>query len=124
MKSAIQESSGAVDKTGKLSRPDAGSVIARSATSDWEPDGSTGFSYKSLFEDEQTGLNTMLMKVDAGCAAPSHGHDKLEQILVLEGDFYDEYRTYGPGDFIVRAPGALHTGGTKNGAIVLLVYSE
>ena len=64
------------------------------------------------------------MKVDAGVVAPPHAHDKLEQVLVLEGDFYDEYRTYEPGDFIVRAPGAIHTGGSKSGALVLLIYSE
>ena len=64
------------------------------------------------------------MKVDAGVVAPPHAHDNLEQVFVLDGDFYDEYRTYGPGDFIVRAPGAIHTGGSRNGALALLVYSE
>ncbi len=64
------------------------------------------------------------MKVDAGVVAAPHAHDKLEQVLVLEGEFYDEYRAYGPGDFIVRAPGAIHTGGSKTGALLLLVYSE
>lgn len=124
MKPPIKESAGATDKTGRLSRPDAGSLVTRPATWDWDQDGSTGFSYKTLFEDTHTGLKTMLMKVDAGSVAPPHAHDNLEQVLVLEGDFYDEYRSYGPGDFIVRAPGAIHTGGTENGALVLLVYSE
>jgi anti-sigma factor ChrR (cupin superfamily) len=64
------------------------------------------------------------MKVDAGVVAPPHSHDQLEQGFVLDGEFYDEYRTYGPGDFIVRAPGAIRTGGSKSGALVLLVYSE
>lgn len=124
MKPTIQESSGAADRTGKLSRPDSGSLVTRPSTSEWEEDGSTGFSYKPLFEDLQTGQRTVLMKVDAGVVAPPHAHDQLEQVLVLEGEFYDEYRTYEPGDFIVRAPGAIHTGGSKSGALVLLVYSE
>lgn len=64
------------------------------------------------------------MKVDAGVVAPPHTHDNLEQVFVLEGDFYDEYQTYSPGDFIVRAPGAIHTGGSRSGALALLVYSE
>ena len=90
MKPTIQESSGAADRTGKLSRPKSGSLVTRPATSDWEDDGSVGFSYKPLFEDLQTGQSTVLMKVDAGVVAPPHAHDKLEQVLVLEGDFYDE----------------------------------
>ncbi|MBC8242727.1 MAG: cupin domain-containing protein [Alphaproteobacteria bacterium] len=63
------------------------------------------------------------MKVDAGAISPPHAHDELEQVFVLEGAFYDADRTYGPGDFIVRAPGAIHTGGSKVGALALLIYS-
>ena len=64
------------------------------------------------------------MKVEAGAEALPHTHDQLEQVFVLEGEFYDEYRSYGPGDFIVRAPGAIHTGGSKTGALLLLIYSR
>mgnify|MGYP005664253849 FL=1 len=124
MSSNVKESTGATDVVGAMSRPDAGSLVARSAESDWQTDGSSGFSYKTLFNDPVNGQTTMLMKVEPGCVAPSHAHDNLEQIYVLEGEFYDEYRIYGPGDFVVRAPGALHTGGTHSGATVLLVYSN
>jgi anti-sigma factor ChrR (cupin superfamily) len=124
MTSSIQESSGATDVTGTVTRPDGGSLVARPAASEWQADGATGFSYKPLFEDPGTGLRTVLMKVDAGALAPPHAHDNLEQVYVLEGEFHDEYRTYGPGDFIVRAPGAIHTGGSDSGALVLLVYSN
>ena len=124
MKQTIHESSGAIEITSKLSRPDAGSLVTRPGLMDWNTDSSSGFSYKPLFEDPQSGQKTVLMKVDAGCVAPPHVHDKLEQIFVLEGEFYDEYLSYVPGDFIVRAPGALHTGGSHSGALVLLVYSS
>jgi len=123
MTSTIRESSGATDVAGTVMRPDAGSVVARPATSDWQAHGASGFSYKPLFEDPSTGQRTMLMKVEAGSLAPPHAHESLEQVYVLEGEFHDEYRTYGPGDFIVRAPGAIHTGGSDSGALVLLVYS-
>lgn len=118
------ETNGMVDATGTLSRPEAGSVLTRSADADWVADGDSGFFYKTLYEDKDAGLSTMLMKVEPGNVAPSHAHDNLEQVLVLEGDFYDEYRTYGPGYFVVRAPGAIHTGGTETGAVLLLVYSD
>ncbi|MEQ8665128.1 MAG: cupin domain-containing protein [Rhodospirillales bacterium] len=121
--SKVSESTGAEDRTGTLPRPDAGSLIARSAAQPWEPDGSSGFSYKTLFEDPSSGQTTMLMKVEAGALSPSHMHDQLEQVFVIDGTFYDEYRNYEAGDFIVRAPGALHTGGSRDGALLLVVYS-
>ena len=105
-----------------LLRPDAGTLVARMADVPWQDAGS-GFWMKPVFEDSKAGLRTLLMKVDPGTESPPHAHDELEQIFVLEGDFYDEESTYRTGDFAVRAPGAMHTGGTKNGALVLLVYS-
>ena len=63
------------------------------------------------------------MKVDAGAFSPMHAHDDIEQIYVLEGSFYDQDKTYGPGDYVIRAPGALHSAGSEEGAVVLLVYS-
>ena len=62
------------------------------------------------------------MKVDAGAWSPPHAHEDLEQILVLEGTFYDDEKTYHPGDFVLRAPGAVHTAGSEDGCIVLLIY--
>ena len=63
------------------------------------------------------------MKVDPGAFSPLHAHEEIEQIYVLEGQFYDQAKTYGPGDFIVRAPGAMHSAGSEEGAVVLLFYS-
>ncbi len=105
-----------------LLRPDAGTLVARMADVPWQDDGS-GFSVKPVFEDRTTGLRTLLMKVGPGTEAALHAHDELEQIFVLEGEFYDQENAYGPGDFAVRAPGAMHTGGSKSGALILVVYS-
>ena len=120
----IHESSGIEEKTERLLRPESGSLLMRSSATQWTSTAATGFAYKPLFEDTQRGLKTMLMKVEAGALAEIHSHDQLEQVYVLEGEFFDEYRDYGAGDFVVRAPGALHTGGSRSGALVLLVYSN
>ena len=89
----------------------------------WEGCDGPGFWVKPLIEDESQGIGSWLMKVDAGAFSEMHGHNEYEQIYVLEGSFYDQDHVYGPGDFIVRAPGALHTAGSKAGAVVLLFYS-
>ena len=63
------------------------------------------------------------MKVEPGAWSPMHAHGEVEQVYVLEGSFYDQDNTYGPGDYIVRAAGADHTAGSENGALILLFYS-
>ena len=90
---------------------------------EWQDCGADGFSIKPLLEDSEAGLRTWLMKVEAGAFSPLHAHENIEQIYVLEGSFYDQDKTYGPGEFIVRAPGAMHSAGSEDGAVVLLFYS-
>ena len=96
--------------------------VVASGSLAWKASEEKGFWTKELFTDASTGKATMLMKVDAGAFADDHAHDVLEQIYVLEGDFYDQDRTYVAGDYIVRQPGAMHRTGSKNGAVVLLVF--
>jgi anti-sigma factor ChrR (cupin superfamily) len=64
------------------------------------------------------------MRVDAGAFAPSHTHDQLEEIMVIEGEFFDEDCTYRAGDYCVRAPGTPHTSGSHDGCTVLLIYRD
>ena len=64
----------------------------------------------------------MLMKIEPGATVPTHAHDQLEEIYVLEGDFYDEEHHYRPGQYLQRAIGAMHTAGSVSGGTVLLIY--
>ena len=100
-----------------------GSAHADVAGAEWQPCGADGFLVKPLLEDGDSGLRTWLMKVEAGAWSPAHAHDEVEQIYVLDGSFYDDEQTYGPGEYIVRAAGAMHTAGSETGATVLLFYS-
>ncbi len=103
--------------------PHNGSVDFNSSQIEWQDCGVDGFLIKPLMEDQQAGVRTWLMKVEAGAFSPPHGHDEIEQIYVLEGSFFDQDKTYGPGEYIVRAAGAMHSAGSENGALVLLFYS-
>jgi anti-sigma factor ChrR (cupin superfamily) len=89
----------------------------------WQDCGAEGFSIKPLLEDSAGGLRTWLMKVEPGASSDMHAHDEIEQIYVLEGSFFDQDKTYTVGEYIVRAPGAMHTAGSDTGAVVLLFYS-
>jgi len=108
---------------GLVGLPPAASLDFDSKQIDWQECGAQGFRIKPLLEDTQAGLRTWLMQVDAGAFSPLHAHDEVEQIYVLEGSFYDQDKTYHPGEFIVRAPGAMHSAGSVDGAVVLLFYS-
>jgi len=109
--------------TGLLGLPQTESLDFDSTQVDWQECNAPGFRIKPLLEDTRAGLRTWLMQVDAGAFSPLHAHDEIEQIYVLEGSFYDQDKTYRPGEFIVRAPGAMHSAGSEDGAVVLLFYS-
>ena len=94
------------------------------ASAEWQPSGFPGFWIRNLLADPAASATTMLMKIDPGAFAGRHSHEELEQIYVLEGSFYDEERVLQAGDYCCRAAGAPHTSGSKDGAIVLLVYSK
>jgi anti-sigma factor ChrR (cupin superfamily) len=104
--------------------PRIGSEYFSSSDIAWQPTELQGFWIKNLLVDPEASATTMLMKVDPGAFAPSHAHDLLEQIYVLEGSFYDEDKVLRAGDYCCRAAGAPHVAGSEEGAVVLLVYSK
>ncbi len=105
-----------------LSRPIAETLMIQTQESAWQDCGAEGFWIKPLYEDEASGQRTWLMRVDPGATAPFHTHEETEQIFVIEGSFYDHENTYQVGDFAIRAPGVSHSAGSKDGAVLLLIY--
>ena len=103
--------------------PISGSVYLDLAAADWQPDGDK-FWIRPLYENPARGERTCLMKIDPGAWSPLHAHEEMEQIYVLSGSFCDQDRTLRAGDYACRAPGAMHTAGSAEGAVVLLIYSR
>jgi anti-sigma factor ChrR (cupin superfamily) len=91
---------------------------------DWEATDSEGFWVKKLYENEQRGERTWLMRVDAGAYSPSHAHEEFEQVYVLEGSFYDDDRLVKAGDYCARSPGAMHSTTSDGGALMLVIYTN
>jgi quercetin dioxygenase-like cupin family protein len=90
----------------------------------WQPSDIERFWIKPLYEDSAKGEKTLLMKVDPGAFAPLHAHDEFEQFYVLEGSLYDQEKVMKAGDYVCRAAGAMHTAGSEEGAVVLLIYTK
>ena len=105
-----------------MARPEEGSHHLDANALAWRPTDSPGFWVKPLLADAATGARTELMRVDPGAYVGEHGHDQLEEIYVLSGEFSDAERTYRAGDYCVRAVGAMHVASSKTGCTMLLVY--
>lgn len=102
--------------------PAAGSTYLDTHDQSWQPCGADGFWIKPLWQSDDATKRTWLMKIDPGATSAAHAHEEIEQIFVLEGSFYDDAGEVGPGGFVCRAPGAIHTAGSRTGATMLLVY--
>ena len=55
---------------------------------------------------------------------PLHMHPDVEMILVLDGTQTDEFATYAAGDLVINAPGSQHSIDSKEGCVVLLMWSK
>lgn len=91
---------------------------------DWEPTDSDGFWVKRLYEDEQRGERTWLMRIDPGAYSSPHAHEQFEQVYVMEGSFYDDDRLVKAGEFCARSPGAVHSTASHDGALMLIIYTK
>ncbi len=100
--------------------PRAGNLVVRA--SDWEAGARPGERICRLVDDA-SGHRTLLMAVEPGPLGVLHAHDEIEQIYVLEGDFFDDEQRYGPGDFVLRMPGTMHRAGSRSGCKMLIVYT-
>jgi anti-sigma factor ChrR (cupin superfamily) len=100
--------------------PTSGSIKVTSNR--WQPGMRPGETNLSLIDDLR-GYRTMVTKVCPGPLGEMHAHDAIEQIYVMEGDFFDDDASYGPGDFVLRMPGTLHRAGSKSGCTMLIVYA-
>tara|TARA_B100001123_G_C15009135_1_gene906805 strand:+ start:116 stop:487 length:372 start_codon:yes stop_codon:yes gene_type:complete len=108
-----------------LSTPQAGSLYLESAKMPWESTNNGQYKVKRLFEDSERGELTCLFQMAPGAISEPHAHDdEFEQIYVLEGSFNDGEQTLNPGDYVLRAPGAMHEGTTQEGALMLVIFSK
>jgi anti-sigma factor ChrR (cupin superfamily) len=84
-----------------------------------------GVHLKKLYTDEQTGLATSIVRMEAGTGLPMHRHTGVEQFYILEGDCVVHGERLGPGDYHRAEPGSIHeTTYTIEGTLFLLIAPE
>ena len=93
----------------------------------WTPIRFPGCQVKTLLVDKQTGLATVLVKMDPGAGLPDHEHVLIEQTYMIEGRLIDQEGPdqgieAGPGDFIWRPAGSRHAVTAPEGALMIAVF--
>jgi anti-sigma factor ChrR (cupin superfamily) len=83
-----------------------------------------GNKMKVLYHDPQTGLITIISKLEPGAGIPEHTHEDLEQTLVLEGSLVDAEGACTAGNFVIRAKGSRHAPVAPNGCTMLVFFMK
>ena len=80
---------------------------------------------RPLNGDYALGPSMIYIRMEPGAFIPAHLHKKAAEVLcILEGDFINENKAYGPGDFLHSKPGTIHgPHATKKGCSFLALYT-
>jgi anti-sigma factor ChrR (cupin superfamily) len=102
--------------------PSPASVFLDPPNMPWEPSKFPGIQTKTLYADE-SGMCTLLLKLEPGAVVPLHEHTAIEQTYVLEGRFVDEEGECLPGQFVWRPAGNTHIAWAgPEGAVILGIF--
>ena len=105
------------------SSPGEGMTLVR-GSGDWEQTGVAGVEVRRLFVDAEADRLTMLVRMAAGTAYPSHRHGGVEECYVLEGDIYGPNFEMRAGDYQRLEGGSVHgVQGTCGGCLLFIVSS-
>lgn len=92
---------------------------------EWQDTAIAGIQARVLRVDEQRDEVTMLVRMAAGTAYPSHRHGGDEQCYVLQGDLQVEELEMKAGDYQFAPAGSIHgVQRTRTGCTLLLVSSR
>lgn len=85
----------------------------------WEETPWPGIFKKVLLEDKDTGLTTLLMRMEPGATLPYHEHTRIEQTYVIEGSLKDDQGEVTSGNYVWRPAGSRHAAWSPNGALLI-----
>ncbi len=92
----------------------------RSSDGEWQVR-SAGVEKKTLLRDEEKRVESYLLRIAPGTRIPAHGHDKIEECVVMEGDLWIGDLHMTAGDFHTVPPGYQHAEAyTETGALVFI----
>lgn len=90
----------------------------------WVPSPFPGIENKTLMQDPETGMQTVLTRMAPGSVLTDHMHVELEQTWVLEGSLVDHEGEAKAGSFVFRPPGSRHAASAPHGALLLGIFQK
>ena len=81
-----------------------------------------GSRMKVIYHDPDSGMLTILAKLEPGSGIPPHVHEDLEQTFVLEGSLVDDEGECTAGNFVIRAKGSRHAPIAPKGCTMLVFF--
>ncbi len=103
------------------------SRVVRAKDAPWQPTRFPGCHTKTLLFDANSGLVTLLFKMDPGAELPDHEHVLIEQTYVLEGSLVDKEGPdagieVGAGEFVWRPAGSRHSAWSPKGGTFVAMF--
>ena len=89
----------------------------------WKSTPHKGVQVKPLLIERDTGLMTLLVKMEPGARLPDHEHVMIEQTYVLEGSLVCGEGECKAGEFVWRPAGSRHEAwGGPGGCVTLAIF--
>ncbi len=105
--------------------PPAEIHVLRREAMQWRATPFEGVTYRSLFIDGGTKMQTLILRLDPGAIYPRHRHAQPEQCLVLSGDIeMSDTVRLNAGDFEWMAGETIHDAIRTRGGCELLIISS
>ena len=90
----------------------------------WTPSKFPGVDVKILYQDETTGMLTVLTRMAPGSFIPLHVHTDIEQTYVLDGSLEDEQGAATAGNFVWRPGGNTHLARAPRGCVSISFFTK
>ena len=90
----------------------------------WQDSKFPGVKVKVLYQDPETGMLTVMGKMEPGSVIPLHTHTDIEQTFVLEGSLVDEQGAVTAGNFVWRPGGNTHQAHAPNGCLNISFFTK
>lgn len=92
----------------------------------WQANGIDGVHYKVLNGNPAEGPSVVVYRFDPGSAVQNHLHTEADEVAyVLEGEFIENGRRYGPGAVFAAPAGTAHgPHETDTGCTVMFMLSK
>ena len=97
-------------------------AVMHTSTMEWQasPSGTVWRKRLHLVGSAEAGQVTSLVRYEPNASFPAHDHPEGEEILVLEGTFYDEHGDWPAGTYLLNPEGFRHAPFSKEGCMLFV----